>query len=274
MTPPVCGKNGRSALHHRKRRPTACIPCHQRKVRCDAATNGTPCSRCISKDVAQGCTLVPPRASKRGSTRPQTHPLNSTRGRKNSSTRLNRASVTDAADSFGTIGSPVIPDERTQFHEPQGPAPEILSYQSITTPTSNITGESLRNSHTSVPNYAVSEEDAHVQTLHRMTDGNDAIPSPAGISDEPHNYEVVEYFDNLNSVSILGEALGRRQTRRLIQLDLSPRHYASAEQRALSNLDPADADYLCSRGVFKTPPRAAWSVYPSSLFEAIKLIIF
>jgi hypothetical protein len=108
--------------------------------------------------------------------------------------------------------------------------------------------------------FAVSEEDAHVQTLHRMTNGSNPISSRSGISEELHNHEVVEYFDCFNSVSILGEALGHRQRRRLIQLDLPGPKYLSVKQRELSNLDPADVAYLNARNVFAKPPRSAWYV--------------
>lgn len=121
-----------------------------------------------------------------------------------------------------------------------------------------MTGQLQGSTHNSIETYAISEEDAHVQTLHRMTDGNNPLSAPIGVSDEPHNYDLVEYFDSLNSVSILGEALGRRQTRRLIQLNLSRPQYVSAEQRELSNLDPPDVAYLYSREVFVKPPKPAW----------------
>lgn len=105
---------------------------------------------------------------------------------------------------------------------------------------------------------AVSEEDAQIQTLHRMTDCGNSSQAVPKTPVETHSFEVVEYFDNLNSVCLLGEALGRRQQRRLIQVDLSTPEYVTTQQRELANLDPHDAAYLCSRGILMTPPRSAW----------------
>lgn len=118
-----------------------------------------------------------------------------------------------------------------------------------------MTGQLSETIDGSVDAYAVSEEDAHVQTLHRMTDMHNPLSTPVSLPNEPHNYEVVEYFDHLNSVSILGEVIGRRQTRRLSQLC---QLYRSTEQRELSGLDPPAVAYLYSRQVFMTPPKSTW----------------
>lgn len=39
-------------------KPQACVPCHRRKVRCDASRRGTPCTRCIDKNRSSDCVLV------------------------------------------------------------------------------------------------------------------------------------------------------------------------------------------------------------------------
>jgi hypothetical protein len=122
-----------------------------------------------------------------------------------------------------------------------------------------ISGQLPSNAQNSVETpYAVSEEDAHVQTLHRMTDGSNSTATGAGISDEAYYHEIFEYFGKLNSISILGEALGRRQRRRLIQLHISGSEYAFARQREISALDPVDKAYLDARKVFVLPPKSAW----------------
>lgn len=62
-----------------KSRPSACVPCHQRKVRCDAGVTGTPCSRCLSKDRSSECTLVPPRVVRKEPNRGRIRRQNSNR---------------------------------------------------------------------------------------------------------------------------------------------------------------------------------------------------
>jgi hypothetical protein len=109
--------------------------------------------------------------------------------------------------------------------------------------------------------YAVSEEDAQIQTLHRMTDESQLSTSAnVNRSGEPQDLEVVEYFDKLNSVSILGEVLGHSQRRRLVQLDLPGHEYKSAQEREVAALDSADRAYLNSQGVFRKPSKTSWFV--------------
>jgi hypothetical protein len=40
------------------KKPTACVPCHERKVRCDSTTVGFPCTRCTTKDRADSCIML------------------------------------------------------------------------------------------------------------------------------------------------------------------------------------------------------------------------
>ncbi|KAF4236386.1 hypothetical protein CNMCM6805_005869 [Aspergillus fumigatiaffinis] len=40
------------------RRVRACVPCHERKVRCDAVKVGTPCTRCVDNGRTQGCVML------------------------------------------------------------------------------------------------------------------------------------------------------------------------------------------------------------------------
>jgi len=41
------------------RRSRACVPCHERKVRCNAGHVGLPCTRCIKTGRTGQCGLVP-----------------------------------------------------------------------------------------------------------------------------------------------------------------------------------------------------------------------
>jgi hypothetical protein len=44
--------------HTMGRRVRACVPCHERKVRCDAVKVGTPCTRCVDNGRTQGCVML------------------------------------------------------------------------------------------------------------------------------------------------------------------------------------------------------------------------
>jgi hypothetical protein len=109
--------------------------------------------------------------------------------------------------------------------------------------------------------YQCSEEDAQVQTLHRMADESSQAHlsvSTTGDSNSPHNKQVVEYFDRLNTVAILNDALGHRQRKRLVHVDLSGPEYTTAKKRELAGLDLSEVAYLDTKRVFEKPPRHAW----------------
>ena len=42
----------------KRRSRQACKRCHDRRVRCDASSKGTPCSGCIASNLAEGCKLI------------------------------------------------------------------------------------------------------------------------------------------------------------------------------------------------------------------------
>lgn len=123
--------------------------------------------------------------------------------------------------------------------------------------------------------YPVSEEDGHVQTLHRMTNETNETPLflPHSRLDDLRSQQVIEYYDRFNSVSILGQAIGRRQQRRLIHLELP--ETVLARQRELTGLDQAEIDYLEARRVFELPPKPGWYdiVSPQHVPELIRGLV-
>lgn len=51
---------GAVQIEQRPRRKTrACVPCHERKVRCNAFEAGLPCTRCVNSRRAEACILIP-----------------------------------------------------------------------------------------------------------------------------------------------------------------------------------------------------------------------
>jgi len=52
-------KHGMRSQRVRQPKTRACIPCHDRKVRCDAADVGVPCTRCTKSDRSACCALMP-----------------------------------------------------------------------------------------------------------------------------------------------------------------------------------------------------------------------
>lgn len=214
---------------------SACVPCHERKVRCDAGVIGTPCSRCVSKARTQHCTLVL-RRSRRATKHPAELELgDSQHGSNNAST------------------SPI-----------NGWAQEHIS-----TPSGGRPTQPRQENLDSTP-YSVAEEDAQIQTLHRMANHSN-VTNLSGHANQPaaaarHH---VEYLDRLNSVSILCEALGHRQPKRLIQVELPGPNHMSAKERELVDLEPSDIAYLEAKRVFDPPPNETCIILLRLYFECI-----
>lgn len=49
---------GKQSAPEMGRKVKACIPCHERKVRCDAAIVGIPCSRCAGNSRTHICVML------------------------------------------------------------------------------------------------------------------------------------------------------------------------------------------------------------------------
>lgn len=213
---PVLSPTAEHAHHNRiemalteppTRRPNACVPCHERKVRCDAGAVGTPCSRCTAKGRTSSCTLLPSRRQRRSTQRSAAH-----------------------AHSNGD-GWPTSISERANT-------------------------ETIDRS---------VEEDAQIHTLQLMVQEHEptCLSAPTG---HPHGgSDVIEYFDRLNSVSLLGEAIGQRKRKRLIQLGVPRSTALAAKQREVEGLEATDVIYLESKGVFDELPKQPWSVFVLNL---------
>lgn len=217
------------------KKATACVPCHERKVRCDSGDRGTPCSRCVSKGRIQHCVLVS-RRSRRATRQVGELELRS------------HGNVSDNAETTHING----------WHEDH-----------ISSPGSGRLAGPRHEILDSTP-YSVSEEDAQIQTLHRMANGS-SVTNLSGHMGQPaaaarHHFE---YLDRLNSVSLLCEALGHRQPKRLIQVELPGPNHMSAKEREVVDLGPSDIAYLESKGAFDPPPRETSTILLRLYFECI-----
>ncbi|KAI1137545.1 fungal-specific transcription factor domain-containing protein [Hypoxylon sp. FL0543] len=95
------GETGKRALKANK----ACVPCRARKVKCDAAAVGLPCSSCTSRQCAENCVLP----VRKGRTRKVIHalptpnhsagiPASSQPDRPSQSNQSNESSASDSLD--------------------------------------------------------------------------------------------------------------------------------------------------------------------------------
>jgi len=76
---------------------------------------------------------------------------------------------------------------------------------------------------------------------------------------------VIEYYDRLNSITILGEVFGQQQRKRLIRVVVPGPDGLAAKQRELAGLDDADICYLNEKGVHDLPLRKVWYIPLKSL---------
>lgn len=107
----------------------------------------------------------------------------------------------------------------------------------------------------------MSEDDAHLQTLYRMSETETVVLTPpsAGTKEEQHR-RIVEYYSDFNVLSVLNDAIGQPSRRRLVQVDLPGPQAGSVKWRELSRLDDIDRAYLAQRRVHELPSKAHWFV--------------
>ncbi|KAH6972390.1 fungal-specific transcription factor domain-containing protein [Ilyonectria sp. MPI-CAGE-AT-0026] len=253
------------------RKPRACVPCHERKVRCDFGAVGTPCSRCVSKDRTGLC--VPVYRPEKSDSNKRKRVCNHT-GNKDS---REDSIVEDAADPQGdnaplaspntAVRTPVSvasrhnsisatrpPRSQSQFNNaspiPSAPTPRSSVQEApvLADPYGLTAGH---------PQYSMSEDDAHLQTLYRMSETETVVLTPpsAGTKEEQHR-RIVEYYSDFNALSVLNDAIGQPNRRRLVQVDLPGPQAGSVKWRELSRLDDIDRAYLAQRRVHELPSKA------------------
>lgn len=92
------------------KKPTACVPCHERKVRCDSTAVGFPCSRCVTKDRTDLCIMLE-------------------RGGRNANKRRRIAAEGDNLRSPRQVNQQTPVRDRLTFT--QGPACVLMNYISL-----------------------------------------------------------------------------------------------------------------------------------------------
>ncbi|KAH8595050.1 fungal-specific transcription factor domain-containing protein [Bisporella sp. PMI_857] len=242
------------------KKPCACVPCHDRKVRCDTAVVGTPCTRCISRKLQDACTPVT-RVNKR---------KNDTAHRPTPRKRQHGDNTADAQSTTITV---CLPSSRTNGASLMSTSPNILPGHTSDNwgqdrgeiPTTEetdqlpVTYSSPRQARLDSPTTAdtVEEEDnAHLHTLHGMSNLNAA--SPTVLASPNQGQHIVEYYGQLNSISVLRDVIGGRSGRkRLVHLTVPGPNTTSAQERELSVLSAVDRAYLNDHNIYRLPSKLA-----------------
>lgn len=104
----------------------------------------------------------------------------------------------------------------------------------------------------------IREEDVHVRIWQELSRRRPTMMSPTSPLQNPNRREVFEYHDGVNSMTILGEALGQPRATKLVRLLVLDDGSKVDPQKAFPGLDEADVEYLQKKGALKFPPRHVW----------------
>ncbi|KIW45076.1 uncharacterized protein PV06_03493 [Exophiala oligosperma] len=216
------------------RRPRACIPCHERKVKCNASFTGLPCSRCIQHGRVVACEWVPlpDRSSARRKSRKR--PESSTDVQQRPLTTANRVASNHAASSF------ILPGD----HSPSNSA-------TCSAPTISTSATSFRQF---ADGEGVTEEDSQLETCLRIAraEDDDAADPDTESSVSQQGREVFTYHGGVDPTTILGQALSHQKPRRFVRLLL--RESKKGARPGPGNApDIKSVEYLQSVGAYDLP---------------------
>ncbi|KIW78553.1 hypothetical protein Z517_08391 [Fonsecaea pedrosoi CBS 271.37] len=284
-----------------RKKGRACIPCHERKLKCNASGLGSPCTRCITSGRADICIPFPERPRWYDQALPADLYISDLTREKTSVKRRKtaNASYTSVPDILGETqlpGSdhmgtslveinPLLDDPRNISNlDDNPPANEHnsgtkasdgeLSARTSTCWLVSPLGSKATDHETVAKGtdescVAVEEEDAHLQMYLEMSKWPFDGASPTKLSHPESGREVIELLEGEDSIAILGEALGRKQRGRLVRIVLKDPHRPGDPSRSHPQMDAVDYEYLQRKGAFRMPPREARDKMIRLYFERV-----
>lgn len=87
--------------------------------------------------------------------------------------------------------------------------------------------------------------------------GDDQV-SPARVGHQTKRREVLEYYDGVNSTTILGELFGQKKPQRFVKITVN--ESSPFEQGQIEDAESMNRDFLRRRGAFNLPPKPTWYV--------------
>lgn len=85
--------------------------------------------------------------------------------------------------------------------------------------------------------------------------GDDQL-SPLRVGHQTKGREILEYYDGINSTTILGELFGQNEPRRFVKITVG--ESSGVEQGHTEDVESLNMDFLRRRGAFNLPPRSTW----------------
>ena len=111
----------------------------------------------------------------------------------------------------------------------------------------------------------VSEEESQLETCRKMAGWGDDHSTPTQVGFRTKRREILEYYDGINSTTILGELFGQNQPQRFVKITIheSP----PVTQGQTEDTEDVNMAFLRRRGAFDLPPQSIWYVPSPSIMS-------
>ena len=104
----------------------------------------------------------------------------------------------------------------------------------------------------------VSSEESQLEVCRMIAGWGDDQLSPARVGHQTKRREILEYYDGVNSTTILGELFGQTKPRRFVKITVGESN--PIEQGQIEDTESINTDFLRRRGAFSLPPKPIWYV--------------
>ena len=107
----------------------------------------------------------------------------------------------------------------------------------------------------------VEKDDVHLRICQEMSRTRGTAMSPSPELQKYNRREVIEFHEGVNSMTILGEALGHQRPNRLVRVLVAEEPNFNPQHR-FPGLDEADLAYIAAKGALDVPPPQIWYLCP------------
>ncbi|CAI7649778.1 unnamed protein product [Penicillium bialowiezense] len=252
------GPQGQPLSFRRQRASRACETCHARKVRCDAASLGVPCTNCVAFSIE--CKIPSPKRKKNNQGKSKED------SRYGDSPPQSASSLVDAAVAHFRPTDPEIPDQRSGSIS--APAPKEPERGSKPEDKSNAFG--YRNNRMGVegmPSTALSEAEAAQEASANNAYAQFMKPKFARAPIKEAGR--VAYLGESSNLSLLVQ--DRHGTTDVVHYPLPPNVRGSRAR--LTDLDNLEIDILHQRGAFLLPPKQLCDELVEAYFKWVAPVV-
>ncbi|KAL2830407.1 hypothetical protein BJY01DRAFT_227244 [Aspergillus pseudoustus] len=235
------------------RRVRACVPCHERKVRCDAIKVGTPCSRCVDTERTSLCIMLHSHSRhRRNPAAENTHSVP-----KRAVVRGHLSPSATPPYMFLSHQSPVSDSNSTI----RSPGHDIASVSDQSTLPAQYLGLVSHPTHTDSTDQAL--DDRQIITLGHEQPLRVDSASAGGYTD------AMALRDGTNPINILTEALGSAASESLASNGPATGGSWMPTQTTPTSPTDVDTEFLRQKGAFSLPPRHVCDKLLSLFFDKV-----